>query len=83
MIKSSWTVNETIQRLPESLPILNSLGLDTCCGGGKTLSEAARSHGIDEAALLASLETIERNEALPGDQKDEHRCQCGCGHGNR
>ena len=49
------TLNELIALDPGVLPILNAHGLDTCCGGARTLREAARLHGLDLATLQTSL----------------------------
>ena len=49
------TVNETVQRAPWTLPVLKSFGIDTCCGGAATLSEAAGRHGIELPVLLDAL----------------------------
>lgn len=49
------TLNELVARAPEALPVLQSLGLDTCCGGGLTLAAVAEHHGLDLAELLGTL----------------------------
>lgn len=49
------TLNEIVARNPQSLPVLNSWGLDTCCGGGLSLRESARRHNLDLEAILVSL----------------------------
>jgi regulator of cell morphogenesis and NO signaling len=45
---------------PVLQPILDRLGLDTCCGGHLTLTEACAEQGLDVAdvahALLEALE---------------------------
>jgi iron-sulfur cluster repair protein YtfE (RIC family) len=50
------TLNEITRRHPAALAVLHDHGLDTCCGGALPLAEAARRHGLDAAALRASLE---------------------------
>lgn len=35
--------------------VLGAHGMDTCCGGPKTLEFAARAHGVDLDALLTEL----------------------------
>jgi regulator of cell morphogenesis and NO signaling len=49
------TVNDTIQRFPESLAVFKELGIDTCCGGGATLAEAAARKGVPLPELLKAL----------------------------
>lgn len=54
-ISPGQTVNETVRLAPRTLPVLKSFGIDTCCGGAATLSEAAARHGLNPDALLAAL----------------------------
>ena len=54
------TLNEIVARNPQSLPVLNSWGLDTCCGAGLSLREAARRHNLDLEAILSSLAAVGR-----------------------
>ncbi|HEU4697810.1 MAG TPA: DUF542 domain-containing protein [Gemmatimonadales bacterium] len=49
------TVNDLLRRAPTAAPVLNALGIDTCCGGGLSLAEAAQSAGIPTSELLAKL----------------------------
>ena len=54
-ITGDTLVNDAVQRFPATLPLFAALGIDTCCGGGKPVEEAARRHGADPAELLARL----------------------------
>lgn len=49
------TVKETLERWPETNPILLAYGLDTCCGGAHSIAKAAAAHGVDPDNLLAEL----------------------------
>jgi iron-sulfur cluster repair protein YtfE (RIC family) len=49
------TVNEMMTRHPETVEVFNRFGLDTCCGGGAPIIEAARRDGADPAAVLEAL----------------------------
>jgi iron-sulfur cluster repair protein YtfE (RIC family) len=40
---------------PELQPILDSFGLDTCCGGHLTVVEACGERGLDAAAIANAL----------------------------
>lgn len=51
-----WTVNEVLVAAPQAVGVLNSFGIDTCCGGTRTLAEAARSVGLAPEILIAALE---------------------------
>jgi iron-sulfur cluster repair protein YtfE (RIC family) len=50
-----WTVNELLVTAPAAVGILNHFGIDTCCGGSRTLAESARSVGLTPEALIAAL----------------------------
>ena len=49
---------EFVRRYPAALGVFNARGLDTCCGGGLPVVEAAARHGLDLAELLAALEQV-------------------------
>ncbi len=54
-VDPNLTLNEVIQRYPAALGVFNARGLDTCCGGGLPVAEAARRHGLDLAELMTAL----------------------------
>ena len=55
------TVNEIVAQYPETITVFNQFGIDSCCGGGVPVVNAARRDGADLDALLAALqEAIER-----------------------
>ncbi|HVS59314.1 MAG TPA: DUF542 domain-containing protein [Gemmatimonadaceae bacterium] len=49
------TVNELIARYPATIAVFNRFGIDSCCGGGAPIADAARRDGADFDALLAAL----------------------------
>lgn len=49
------TVNELIALHPETIAAFNRFGIDTCCGGGESVADAARRDGADLDELLAAL----------------------------
>lgn len=55
------TVNEILNRIPEASGLLLDRGIDTCCGGGASLATACDDAGLDLAALLDALLTLERS----------------------
>ncbi len=57
-IDPAWTVHELVHFHPETAAILRSYGIDTCCGGSRTLTEAAKVAGLDAATLVRALEQV-------------------------
>lgn len=49
------TINDLVQSKPDSLPLLTEFGIDTCCGGGSSLREAALEAGVDPEQVVAAL----------------------------
>ena len=49
------TVDEIVARVPGSFVILNTFGIDTCCGGRAMLADAATQAHVDANAVLAAL----------------------------
>lgn len=49
------TINEIVARHPETIPVFNRFGLDTCCGGGVCVNDAARRDGIVPDAVITAL----------------------------
>lgn len=49
------SVNEVLRLAPATGAVFNRLGVDTCCGGGLPLDEAAREAGVPLDELLAEL----------------------------
>jgi iron-sulfur cluster repair protein YtfE (RIC family) len=56
LIDSQRTVNETVRLFPATIGVFARAGIDTCCGGGLSVEEAARRHRLDLGALTSELE---------------------------
>jgi len=54
-LRIDLTLNEILARRPDAGAVLNPLGFDTCCGGARTLEEAAQALGLDPAEILERL----------------------------
>ena len=65
-IDSGWTINELLRRLPPSGGVLNAFGIDTCCGGGDTITAAARNAGVGENDLLAGIAAVRHQQPEHG-----------------
>jgi regulator of cell morphogenesis and NO signaling len=59
------SVNATINRFPESIAVFKSFGVDACCGGASSLTDAARKADIGIDDLMVALE-----EAIPRDETE-------------
>ena len=53
-LDTRMTVNEIVARYAETIPVFNRFGMDTCCGGGVSVDEAARREGVEVEAVLAA-----------------------------
>jgi iron-sulfur cluster repair protein YtfE (RIC family) len=67
------TVNQFIQRHPAALALLTAAGIDTCCGGGLSLEDAAEGAGVALADLVRGLES-----GAPIADAAAASCGCGC-----
>lgn len=54
------TINDVIKAFPATLPVFNNFGIDSCCGGARTLEQAANEGGIDLEAFLTALNEAAR-----------------------
>ncbi len=55
---ATLTVNDLTRSIPETLRLLSKYGIDTCCGGARTLAEAAKDSGADLAALEREIAAL-------------------------
>lgn len=58
LIDLELTINEIVARYPQTIPVFNRFGFDTCCGGGITVPEAARRDGIELDTVLNALNEV-------------------------
>jgi iron-sulfur cluster repair protein YtfE (RIC family) len=61
-ITPETTLNAIVARYPETLPILQRFGLDTCCGGALPLRDAAQHHGLDVEEILRALDSAAKEQ---------------------
>ena len=54
-LNSEDTLNAIVAHYPQTLPVLQRFGLDTCCGGALPLHTAAQHHGLDLAEVVDAL----------------------------
>lgn len=53
---SAETVEDAARRSPRAAEILRGFGIDTCCGGRLTLSQAPASAGVPVETVLEALD---------------------------
>lgn len=56
----SVSVNDMISRHPETAGVFNAYGIDTCCGGGASVQNAARDANVDATTLCTDLDAAIR-----------------------
>ena len=54
------SVNDTVERYPATSVIFDAYGIDTCCGGGISVEEAAKGASVDPRQLCSELEEAVR-----------------------
>ncbi len=52
-------IRDLVERYPSLMPVLAEYGFDLCCGGGHTIPDAARLHGLNADVILKRM-----NDAL-------------------
>jgi regulator of cell morphogenesis and NO signaling len=63
--KDSLLVGELAAQDYRKADVFQKYGIDFCCGGGQTMSEAAHKAGISEGELRSSLEAAELGRRSP------------------
>lgn len=48
-------VRRVVERYPATRAVFARFGVDACCGGGASVEEAARIHGVNATDLCAAL----------------------------
>jgi iron-sulfur cluster repair protein YtfE (RIC family) len=78
-IDLSCSVNDVVQRCPDSLPVFAAYGLDTCCRGNLSVREAALDAGVDPAMIADALEaTLAESRPVITPIATTPRTSCGC-----
>lgn len=54
-LPSATTVNELIREHPATVRVFNEFGIDACCGGAASVTDAALRDGADPEALWQAL----------------------------
>jgi iron-sulfur cluster repair protein YtfE (RIC family) len=48
-------IRDLVEKYPNLMEVLSPYGFDLCCGGGHSIPEAARLHGLDAGEILARV----------------------------
>lgn len=70
-IEKTTTVRELVVAHPETRQVLESLGIDYCCGGGNTLAHAVGEAGLDLADVITAVEQAAADADLPGSAPEQ------------
>ncbi|MBV9085019.1 MAG: iron-sulfur cluster repair di-iron protein [Acidobacteriaceae bacterium] len=54
-IDTAQTVREIVQQNPAAVPVFEALGIDYCCGGGKSLEDACKTRNLPVDKVLTDL----------------------------
>jgi regulator of cell morphogenesis and NO signaling len=57
-ITGATTINDLLHRHPRTATVLSRFGIDTCCGGGLSLEQAAHTAGVSASLLLTELHPV-------------------------
>ncbi|HKG21759.1 MAG TPA: iron-sulfur cluster repair di-iron protein [Blastocatellia bacterium] len=69
-ISAMKTVGEMAVEIPEATRVFEKMGIDYCCGGGKSLEEASFKAGVSIEAITQALEEAAQSRTGDGEFKD-------------
>ena len=74
------TVDDAIATAPSATAVLNAFGIDTCCGGRSSISEAAERAHVDATTVIEALDMTRLHAAsVPAAALPQAKsCDCGC-----
>lgn len=54
-ISKDMKISDVTKKYPDTLNVFGNFKIDFCCGGGRSIEEAARSKNIDLERLLEEI----------------------------
>jgi iron-sulfur cluster repair protein YtfE (RIC family) len=57
-LSGDLTLNEITSAVPSALEVFGRYGLDSCCGGAKTLALVCEKHGLDLEQVLSDIQSV-------------------------
>ena len=74
IVSTARTARELVQENPEAKRVFEKVGIDYCCGGGKSLHEACAAANLSVDEVIDSLELAEEQaRTVPGLRQGEVR----------
>jgi regulator of cell morphogenesis and NO signaling len=64
-LSADQQIGQLAVQIPGATAVFRRLKLDFCCGGQVSLAKAAADKGLDAAAVLAELQSLQRSDAVP------------------
>lgn len=58
LVTKEMRITEVTRKYPDTLNVFGNFKVDFCCGGGRSIEEAAKQGGIELDKLLAELNRI-------------------------
>jgi len=62
-ISKDMTINHVLKLYPQVMGVFNTFGMDSCCGGARSLGVAAGEDGADVSELLKALQRTAEAQA--------------------
>ena len=57
-VDPSWRIDELLVLRPAAAAVLTAYGVDSCCGGPRSIADAAHEDGVELPALLRALDAV-------------------------
>jgi len=61
-IEATTTLGDLVTSVPRAAELLEGLGVDYCCGGRRTLTEACAQHGLDAHTVAVLLNGLAQDD---------------------
>jgi len=72
-ITREMSINQVIKLYPKTVGVFNKFNIDACCGGNRSIEQAAKEDRADLDALLSALNLAANQEK--GDSKWQQKEQ--------
>ncbi len=76
-LTAECTVNAAVAKSPTALRIFRDLGIDTCCGGGMRIADAATMARVSADVVIDALALAMQSPRSGDADAPSHACGCG------